>query len=100
MNSQSAEWLTKSATPDYERPPVTEVVLSAQFEPLQRLKGPQMGLLWGRFRDRFPNLEQHAPLPPFVEKFGANNIEQLNVRFVLTDLMPTPLPWFLSERGD
>lgn len=99
MNSRSVELLgTQVQLPEFEKPPVTEVVLSVQFEPLQRLKGPQVGLLWGRFRQQFPNSEEHPPLPPVVELFGVPTADR--VQFELMDSMPTPRTWFLTERGD
>lgn len=90
---------TEITLPEFDNPPVIEVALSVQFESLQKLKGPQVGLLWGRFRSRFPNLEEHPPLPHVVEVFGTQNIEQ-NVKFELLDLLPPQRTWFLTERGE
>jgi hypothetical protein len=41
--------------PDFADPPVVEVALSVQFDPLSALRTPQIGLLWAEYRTRFPN---------------------------------------------
>src|SRR5438093_13754302 len=55
--------------PDFRQPPLSEVVLSLQFDPLDRLKTPLIGILWNRFRERLPEIEEHPPLPQVVERF-------------------------------
>lgn len=46
--------------PDYESPPVNEVVCGVSFEKLENLKGPHLGLFWHIVRESFPIIE-HAP---------------------------------------
>jgi uncharacterized protein (TIGR04255 family) len=83
--------------PDFAAPPVTEVVISVQFDPLTALRTPHLGLLWQDFRDRFPKTEEHPPLPPVIEKFGLLGPPQIGVRFETS--LPVPLCWFLNEAG-
>jgi uncharacterized protein (TIGR04255 family) len=83
--------------PDFADPPVTEVALSVQFDPLTALRTPHLGLLWRRFRDRFRKTEEHLPLPPVIEKFGLLGPAKLGVRF---EAIPSvPRCWFLNETG-
>jgi len=56
--------------PDFERPPVTEVVLSLQFASLPGLKNVHAGLLWQHFSTRYPNVEEYPPIAPVFETFG------------------------------
>lgn len=56
--------------PRFDRPPVTEVALGAQFKPVAGLGVPQLGLLWGAFRNQFPRVEHHPPLPHEIERRG------------------------------
>lgn len=56
--------------PEFERPPLAEVVLGVQFEPLESLRSPQIGLLWQRYREEFPQAEEHPALEPVIERFG------------------------------
>lgn len=83
--------------PDFAAPPVTEVALSVQFDPLASLRTPQLGLLWKDFRDRFPKTEEHPPLPPVIEKFGVLGSPKVDVRFEMT--LPVPRCWFLNAAG-
>lgn len=55
----------------FERPPVIETLLSAQFAPLPRLTSPHIGLYWAEIRDRYPNQEVKPPLVPAIEEFPA-----------------------------
>jgi uncharacterized protein (TIGR04255 family) len=90
---------TMTALPAFEGPPVTEVVVSAQFEPLSKFAIPQMGLLWQRFRDQYPKTEQHPALPPVVERLGIRSTIERQFRFEV-EREPTVRLWFLNEAGD
>ena len=50
--------------PDFENPPLVEVALSVQFEPIEQMRTPQIGLLWTEFRHRFPVTQEHPPVDP------------------------------------
>jgi len=76
---------------------LTEVVLPLQFEPLEGMKTPHLGLLWRQFRDRFPMLEEHPPLPPVFEKFDKPAPGRLEI--VVEEKPPVPRVWFLDEKG-
>ncbi len=87
--------------PDYANPPVVEVALSVQFEPLKALRAAQIGLLWAEFRERFPLLEEHPPIDPVIERFGGRPVSATRgIRFQLVEAPPTPRSWFLSESGN
>jgi len=83
--------------PDFENPPLTEVAISVQFDSLPDLQTPQIGLLWSKFRDRFPKTEQHPPLDPIIEKFGPPS--QPSIRLEISNAPPAPRCWFLNEAG-
>jgi uncharacterized protein (TIGR04255 family) len=83
--------------PDYERPPLVEVVLSAQFVPLPRLTIAHLGLLWARFRAEFPVVEERPPLGQVVETFDAGSAPQAEVSFKVMDRPPSPRLWFLKD---
>jgi len=86
--------------PNFGKPPVTEVVLSVQFNPIEKLRGPQIGLLWAAFKNQFPEVEEHVPLEPVLETFGVRPAQQVSVKFELSDVPPISRTWFLNERGD
>jgi hypothetical protein len=57
--------------PDYEHPPLVEVVLSVQFAELQGYRTVHAGLLWeGKFRQAYHRVVEQPPLDPTFEVFG------------------------------
>jgi uncharacterized protein (TIGR04255 family) len=86
--------------PSYDNPPVVEVALSVQFEPVKALRTPQLGLLWQEFIARFPLIEEHPPLEPVIERFGGlPRAGRGTVQFQMLDTPPVPRCWFLNNEG-
>ena len=85
--------------PDFANPPLAEVALSVQFESLEKLRTPQIGLLWREFRQRFPVTEEHAPLDSEFERFGISRTSAPVVRMQMLETLPVPRVWFLNETG-
>lgn len=81
--------------PDFRKPPLAETVLSLQFEPIAGLTTAHLGLLWQRFRERLPLIEEQPPLPPVVEKFGPPAPAQVEV--TVEEKPPVPRLWFLNQ---
>jgi uncharacterized protein (TIGR04255 family) len=78
----------KSALPDYQNPPVTEVVLGAYFDsPLPEFRIPHTGLFWHRIRDKFPHVQHAGPVTPSGDIRWMDEITGI----------PMPRVWFLSE---
>lgn len=85
--------------PKFTHPPVNEVVLSAQFQPLEKLTSAHLGLLWGKFRAEYPELEQHHPIAHELEFFGPVPLDNMQPVFQVLDKQPTPRIWFKSQSG-
>jgi len=85
--------------PEFDNPPVTEVVLGIQFDKLDLLKTPQLGYVWQAFRDRFPQTEEQPPLTPAFEQFGPKPGGRPTVRLELSPIPPRPRVWLLNESG-
>ena len=86
--------------PEFDKPPVVEVAFSVQFDPLEGLHTPYLGLLWEKhFRERFPEVEEHAPLDPMMERFGVRHASVPGIRLEMLGKPPTPRCWFLNEEG-
>lgn len=81
--------------PDFRKPPLAETVLSLQFEPIAGLTTAHLGLLWQRFREQLPLIEEQPPLPPVVEKFGPPAPSQVEV--TVEEKPPVPRLWFLNQ---
>lgn len=77
--------------PEYENPPLTEVVCGVLFNPLEELKIPYIGLFWEQFRSQFPNTVEVEPIVPVVEKY--DDAGPVNDR----DFDFAPRIWFVSE---
>ena len=81
---------SSSALPSYRKPPVDEVIGGLQFQPLDKLRIPHIGLLWEKFRKDYPNI-QHAP--PIASDKGDLLIDQ-------TTGFPIQRVWFISASDD
>ncbi len=82
---------------DFANPPVIEVALSVQFEPLSRLRVSHFGLLWSEFRRQFPRTEEHPARPLAIEQFGIRRAPKMDVRLEVA--LPIPQCRFLNESG-
>lgn len=89
--------VNSNALPEFSDPPLHEVAISVQFEPLDRLVVPEIGLLWQHYGSRFSHVEQHPTIEPAIERFGVKSIAA-PPRLRLIENLPLPRVWFLSER--
>ena len=83
--------------PAFDRPPVVEVASSIQFGSIEGLNTARLGLLWGRYRDRYPRTEIHPPLGSVIESFGAP--ASPNISFTFEGAVMPLRFWFLAEEG-
>jgi uncharacterized protein (TIGR04255 family) len=94
----------KNPLPDFGKPPVSEVALSVQFNPLPLLRAFQIHDLWiTAYRSRFPKVEEHVSLESVIEQFGVAPIpeaQRLSIRFRNIDAPPTARFWFIDEAGN
>ena len=91
MNSQRPADL-----PDFKSPPLTEVVLGAQFDVIPGFLTPHLGLIWQQFRSAFPHVEEHPPLQPVFEIFGSN--PQFAASFQLSMQPDVPRLFFINDK--
>ena len=87
----------RGSLPDYERPPVTEVAVGIQFEPLTLL-APHLGLYWSEVRSEFPTAQQQGALEPVIERFGIKRT--VVPAFRMMDAPETPRCWLIDKSGD
>lgn len=83
--------------PSYKNPPVVEVAVGVQFEPIRRLRSVQLALLWQVYRADFPRCEEHAPLASVSGDLMENELPQIHVEFF--DEPPPTRLWFLTDDG-
>lgn len=84
---------SNSELPEFENPPVIEVVCGILFEPLKAMLASHLGMLWERLRNEYPRCEEVAPLAPVIEGFAS----QPTFQFELTEVPPLPRVWFMRE---
>lgn len=93
-----AQGLSGRPLPEFHRPPVTEVAISVQFEPLAWWRVAHAGLFWSQIKSDYPLTEAQIPLPPQVERFEEDRLfpqaPTLSIGAVDPD---TARVWFLSE---
>jgi uncharacterized protein (TIGR04255 family) len=80
--------------PEYEHPPLDEVVIGVQFEPLKDFHAVHLGRFWSRIRDRYPFTEDQAPIPAQIElaePVPAPTSPDIAIGF------PMPRCWFLDS---
>lgn len=83
--------------PEFGNPPVIEVALGVQFDPIFGLMSSRLVRFWAdKLRDRFPKTQETQPLPPEVEWFGA---PPGAIQFAI-QLTPTAAPnrWIFSDQ--
>jgi uncharacterized protein (TIGR04255 family) len=85
MNSPGRE----ARLPEFEKPPVVEVVLSIQFKPLALFRTPHVGLFWLKFREKFPTLQESVPIQPSFEEPGSRPVKT-GIRFEAVQIPPVP----------
>ena len=73
----------------FKNPPINEVVIGAYFDPpLVAFRSEHVGLLWSKFRETFPTVEQRAPIGASI---------QGPVSMAAGECMPMPRYWFVSK---
>ncbi len=80
--------------PDYDNPPVIEVVYGVQFAPLG-LQCPTLGLFWQAVRQEYPSFVEKPPLAPVIERFDPDRRAETQIE--LTERLPLPRLWFVDR---
>ncbi len=88
--------------PEFDNPPVIEVVLCAQFSTEDPLTAPMLGAYWQRIRGDFPRVEEHPYLPAQIESLGAPSTPNARPGPKFETGFPafmSPRCWFLTADG-
>jgi uncharacterized protein (TIGR04255 family) len=86
--------------PRFTHPPVVETVLGVYFRPIKEFTVAHQGALWDRcFRQRFPKLEERAPVEEAREVFGDELTAAPLIRWQISDRPSSPRLWASSEDG-
>jgi uncharacterized protein (TIGR04255 family) len=84
--------------PSFHDPPLHQVAMVLQFDRLADMRNKHMFELWTLYRDRYPNVDEHQPLPPFREIFGVRRKPE-RVQRVRINPGPEVLRYAFTEHG-
>ena len=76
--------------PSYKNPPVNEVVCGIRFQTPDKLRIPHVGLLWGKFRKDYPNIQHASPIAAVPGELPVDN----------TTGLPFQRVWFINNPDD
>ncbi len=96
MTEKSSEIL-----PDYEKPPVIEVIAGITFQPIKALTGPYLGVLWEKFKPDYSRIREAVPLLPNIEQFDeAPPQEAFPFGGMIGDVISASRTWFETTDGN
>ena len=61
--------MVDNTLPDFEKPPIVEVVSGIQFKSIKDLTGPNLSLLGEKFKTEYPAVKEVLPLAPVLESY-------------------------------
>lgn len=83
--------------PDFEAPPLQEVIVGVQFKPLRGLRQAYLGDYWQLIREEFPSTQDRPHLESALEIAGGPRQQTLELQF---GPPPPTLCWFISSGED
>ena len=86
--------------PQFTKPPVTEVVISADMEPINGWGIPFLGLYWARIRDEFPKYQVLPPAALEIERFDEKPpLPAAGISFELNAELNDARCWYFTKEG-
>jgi uncharacterized protein (TIGR04255 family) len=84
--------------PEFDNPPVVEVAIGVQFEPVNGFRQAHLGLFWNQIREDYPKTQDQPRLETALESFDAGGWPTLQLELV--DGPPVHRAWFISENDE
>src|SRR5437870_4895726 len=85
--------------PDFDRPPVTEVVLSIQFAILPAMRTVHAGIYWNLIRAQYPKVSEQPAIMSMFETFGGTpTLSSFRIQTFATP--PMARHWFETDDGE
>ncbi|MGB2806226.1 MAG: TIGR04255 family protein [Sedimentisphaerales bacterium] len=85
----------KRKLPEYDNPPVTEVVIGVQFKALEAFTAVHPGLYWQRIRNNYPKFSAKPPLGTTFEFFSGDKLPTFKPKD--SQIPPIPRCWLLDD---
>jgi uncharacterized protein (TIGR04255 family) len=86
--------------PNFNRPPINEVVLSVQFRALSNFGNGHVGVLWSKFRKDYPELAEKPPIQAAFETFGGGLPSPQGIQIETLLAPPMSRFWFTNIGGN
>ena len=84
--------------PEYDNPPLIEVVFGVQFKELEKLKTLHMGAFWEKIsKTEYPNFEDKPPLAHVIESYDEPQAKPAEMTIERVNAPPLPRFFFISE---
>lgn len=81
--------MASSRLPEFRKPPVAEVVLGVQFDPLPAFTNGHLGAFWKSIEGDWPKTDDATTLPQEFERFGDEQ-QLIQLGYIKFSLSPTP----------
>ena len=82
--------------PEFDRPPVVEVAVGVQFEPIKSFRQAHVGLFWNQIRADYPTTQDQPRLETPVETLDSG-LGWPSLQIELIDSPPVHRAWFASD---
>jgi len=87
-----------SPLPEYDNPPLIEVVFGVQFKELKELRSPHIGVFWEKIgRVEYPGFEEKPPLSHITESYDEGQANPSRPRVQMLEEPPLPRFFFISK---
>lgn len=96
MPDQVVSYRRSLDLPEFKYPPVTQVDIGLHIQAL-KLRAVHLGGLHERFREDYPLIEEHPPLPMQIERFQGGSPSGIQFQFQLLDRPLLPMLVLLTE---
>jgi len=84
--------------PEYDSPPLLEVVFGVQFKELEELKTLHVGAFWEKIgKAEYPKFTENPPLAHTIETYGEPQAKSSGIAFKNLNAPPLPRIFFISE---
>ena len=85
--------------PEFDAPPLAEVVLSIQFDSLQSFQFVHVGSLYDQYCNQFPIIQYQPTLLPVFETFGLGSALTNRLHLQFADRPAIPRLWFVNREN-
>lgn len=86
--------------PEFNQPPLNEVVLGVQFAPPKGYSQVRAGEVWQLFQSDYPVVEERDAIPPSFETFGLPRPGHITGQLQFVSGATHDRFWFINQSGD